>query len=124
MKVMNKKIGMLSETGIWFKIIFWSALICCPLTVSMYAFFVHEGLIPFTTAMWFSVNSVAVLLCLWMIAGGIKLGWYILVAITAFSAIVTTLVTPSQWWVFLTSSAVMYLYYLALRHKGFWYKLY
>ena len=121
---MTKFFGLkLAEAGIWFKIIFWGSVICTPLTVGLYALFMVEGIWPIPMGMWFIACAISGLWCIWLLAKQQKLGWNLLIFITIISAIINPIIDPSQWWVFLTSGACVYLYYLSLRHKGFWQKL-
>jgi hypothetical protein len=122
-KIMERFGLKISEAGIWFKILFWGSVICTPLTVSMYALFMIEGIWPVSMGMWFTVCALSGFWCIWLLAQQKKLGWTLLIFITVFSAIINTIIDPSQWWVFLSSGVCVYLYYLSLRHKGFWYKL-
>jgi hypothetical protein len=113
----------ISEAGVWFKILFWGSIVCTPLIVISYTSKMLMGVWTIPMGMWFVVCALSGFWCIWLLAQQKKIGWNLLIFVTIFSAIINTIVNPSHWWVFLTSGGCVYLYYLSLRHKGYWQKL-
>ena len=122
-KIMEKFGLKVNEAGIWFKIIFWGSLITTPLVVIGYTVKTFNGVYSTPQGLWYITTSIIGLWCLWLIAKQQKIGWYVLLIAAVFAAVINTVINPNHCWVFLTTGISVYLYYLSLKHKGFWQKL-
>ena len=122
-KIMNKFGLKVSEAGIWFKILFYGSFVTTPLVIMGYILKINLGEYTTPQGLWYISSSVIGLWCIWLLAKQQKIGWYVLMIAAVFAAIINTIINPNHWWIFITTGISVCLYYLALRHKGFWQKL-
>jgi hypothetical protein len=113
-----------NDCGVWFKILFWAMLVCNPITALSYIVLWIGGMVSAEETVYIVTSSIFAVMAIWRLRTGFKSGWYLMLGLVLLGMVHTAVILPpEQLWVLLATPASIFLWYLTLRHKGFWYRL-